>query len=440
MSVNVINKLESAAAGEAKPKVPRSKASAKVALFGIFGIQNLGNECTLQAIVHNARERVFDGQLLAISFSPEDTLRRHNLTALPMSFQDFSNVRPGRIARLLRILFKRIPGELANWTKAIKHLRGTDLVVMTGTGMLTDYSTTAFSFPYHVFRWALAARLAGCRVRFVGVGVGPIYQRMSRQFIRWALKLADYKSFRDEFSKSRIRGVYDSSKDHVFPDLAFSLPQVMFPPRRARGRQKQQIGLGIMDHRDIHLFSGVEQEAEYSAYLDKMCEFVEWLIHHDYQVRILQGDAKHDPRARADLKERLEKRGTRYEKAGIFDEGGSSVEELLEQLAQVDLIVSPRFHNLLLGMMMNIPAISISYDPKSDALLEGMGLGRYRQELFKLDVHLLVQHFIELQGRIQEVKPIIHEKANYYRALLDQQYDLIFGDVDRLAARRAKLQ
>jgi polysaccharide pyruvyl transferase WcaK-like protein len=167
-----------------------------------------------------------------------------------------------------------------------------------------------------------------------------------------------------------------------------------------------------------------------------MCEFVQWLINHDYEVRILQGDAKHDPHARADLKARLEQQGIRYEQAGIFDEGGSSVEELLEQLAQVDMVVSPRFHNLLLGMMMNIPAISISYDPKSDALLEGVGLGRYRQELFQLDVQLLIQHFIELQERIPEVKRMINERASYYRRLLDDQYDLIFGDVEALAVRR----
>src|SRR5215831_11098316 len=265
-----IAQIRSTPSREAQAPERGAKPAAKVAFFGIFGVQNLGNECTLQAIVHNARERLSDGKFCAISFNPDDTLARHHLAASPMSRQNYTRIRPGRLAKIFRILFRRIPGELIDWVNAIKALRGKDLVVMTGTGMLTDYSTTAFGFPYHVFRWSLAARLAGCRVRFVGVGVGPIYQRMSRQFIRWALKLADYKSFRDEFSKSRIRGVYDSSKDHVFPDLAFSLPQVMFPPRRARGRQKQQIGLGIMDHRDIHLFSGVEQEAEYSAYLDKM--------------------------------------------------------------------------------------------------------------------------------------------------------------------------
>ncbi len=428
MSTNVA-KVDSTACGAERQVVPRPKRTAKVAFFGYFGIQNLGNECTLQAIVHNARERLSNGQLCAISFDPGDTLHRHNLAAFPMSYQNFARVRPGRLTKVFRILFRRIPGELMDWAKAVRGLRGMDLVVMTGTGMLTDYSNTAFGNPYRIFRWVLASRLAGCKVRFVGVGVGPIYLRLSRRFFRWALRLADYRSFRDEVSRNRIARVLDSSSDYVFPDLAFSLPKNIFPARRNRGRQKQQIGLGVMDHRDIHLLTTIEQEAAYSAYLDKMCEFVEWLVKHGYQVRILQGDAKHDVAPRNELKLRLEQRGIRYEEAGIFDEGSSSVEELLDQLAQVDMVVSPRFHSLLLGIMMNIPAISVSYDPKNDALLEGVGLGKYRQALFELDVQILIQHFMELQKRIQEVEPIISEKANEYRRLLDQQYDLIFGDV-----------
>lgn len=403
------------------------RPTAKVAFFGTFGIQNLGNECTLQAIVHNARKRLGDGQFCAVSYDPSDTLRRHNLTAFPMSH--FTRVRPVRVVKVFRILFWRIPGELLDWAKAVKGLRGTDLVVMTGTGMLTDYSTTAFGFPYHVLRWALAARLAGCKLRFVSVGVGPIYEPLSRKFIRWALRLADYRSFRDEFSRNRITKFFDSSGDRVFPDLAFSLPKSIFPERQNRGQQKKQIGVGIMDHRDIHLLTPQEQEVAYSAYLEKMCEFIEWLVKHDFQVRILQGDARHDVAPRAKLRSRLEQRGIRYEEAGIFDDDSSSVEELLNQLAHVDVVISPRFHNLLLGMMMNIPAISLSYDPKNDALLDGVGLGRYRQDLFELDVQALIKQLLELQERTQEIRSMIGGKASEYRRLLDQQYDLIFGDV-----------
>lgn len=417
----------------AAPKVEieanfQSKSAAKIAFFGIFGIQNLGNECTLQAIACNARNRLKKSQLIAISFSPEDTLHRHSLPALPMTFRDSSRIRSGRLARVFRVLFKRPPAELMDWAKAIKALRGTDLVVMTGTGMLTDYSTTAFGYPYHVFRWALAARMAGCKVRFVGIGVGPLYQRLSRWFVRWALGAADYRSFRDEFSRHRISSVFDSDKDYVFPDLAFSLPEGIFPAPRGRGG-KQQIGLGIMDHRDVHQSTESGRDTAYSIYLDKMCEFVEWLVSRGYQVRILQGDAKHDVAPRAELKSRLERRGIQYEKSGIFDEGCSSVDELLAQIAQVDMVVSPRFHNLLLGLMMNIPGISISYDPKNDALLEGFGLGKYHQELFSLDVQLLIRHFKELQELSEGFKLKIQEKAHFNRALLEKQYDRIFSNI-----------
>jgi polysaccharide pyruvyl transferase WcaK-like protein len=422
--------VDMATAPSEKRKLDRGRKHApNVVFFGIFGIHNLGNECTLQAIVHNARLRIEDGQFRAISFDPDDTFRRHNLAAFPMSYQDFSKARPGLLTKIGRILFLRLPGELMDWLRAIKAMRGNDLVVMTGTGMLTDYSTTAFGFPYHVFRWALASRIAGCKVRFVGVGVGPIYQSLSRKFISWALKAADYRGFRDEFSRNRIKAVFDSSHDYVFPDLAFSLPDDIFPVRQKRSREKLRIGLGIMDHRDVHLMTHDEQESSYSAYLEKMCEFVEWLVAHGYEVQILQGDAKHDVASRADLKARLKKGGILYEQSGIFDEGSSNVEELLSQLAKADIIVSPRFHNLLLGAMMNIPSISISYDPKSDALLEGLGLGKYRQALFELDVKLLIQHFIELEEKIQEIRPQMSEKVAENRRLLAEQYDIIFGDL-----------
>lgn len=428
MSTNLILR-EAPPQHQATECIRRPVLGKKVAFFGIFGVQNLGNECTLQAILDCARTRLGERNLYAISFNPGDTTERHNLPAYPVSAQDFSHVRQGKLAKVFRILFKRIPGELMDWMRAVKALRGTALIVMTGTGMLTDYSTNALGYPYHVFLWVLAARMAGAKVRFVGVGVGPLYDKLSRLFIRWALALADYRSFRDEFSRKRIASVFDSSRDYVFPDLAFSLPRNIFPACSNGSRGNPQIGLGIMDHRDVHMFTATEQEAAYSAYLDKMCDFVQWLVRHGYEVRILQGDARHDLAPRTHLRAKLEALGIRYEEAGIIDEGSSSVAELLRQLAKVDIVISPRFHNLLLGLMMNIPGISLSYDPKNDMLLEGVGLGKYRQPIFELNVQLLIQQLIELQARTDDVKPLIAERAADYRRMLDVQYDLIFRDV-----------
>ena len=413
------------------PKSKKSIKRSRIAFFGIFGIQNLGNECTLQAILHNARERLPDADIYSITYDFGDTTRRHSVAAVPISQQNLKDdQRPGVFAKFARILLRRIPGELNDWRSAIRTLRGTDLVVMTGTGMLTDYSTTAFGFPYTIFRWSLAARLVGCKVRFVGVGVGPIYSRLSRLFIRCALSLADYRSFRDQFSKDRIaKSCFDSRRDSVFPDLAFSLPETLFPYRFEERSRKVRVGVGVMDHQDVHLSTTDQHRAEYSSYLDKMCEFVTWLVEHGYSVRVLQGDARHDVGTRTELKRRLEQRGVHYEQGGIIDEDTATVEELLVQLKTLDIVVSPRFHNLLLAMMMNIPVVSISYDPKNDYLLEGVGLGKYRQALVDFDIPKLIQQFSDLEANRQRLQPMLRDKADEYRALLEKQYDLIFSNL-----------
>ena len=405
----------------------RTVERCKIAFFGIFGLQNLGNECTLQAILENARKRLPSAEIHAVSFNPEDTIKRHDIPAFAVSNQKFAAVvRRSAIAKVLR-LCKRIPGELNDWLAAIKTLRGTEVLILTGTGMLTDYMTTASGFPYDVFRWSAAGRLAGCKVRFVGVGVGPIYGRLSRWLIRTALTLADYRSFRDQNSKKRIKDIgFNSDNDPVFPDLVFSLPRDLLPHRARPSNRPRRVGLGVMDHRDIHLWDANQHEIQYSSYLDKMCDFVLWLIRHEYQVRILQGDAKHDASTRGELRSRLEKRGIQYDKAGIIDEGSTSVQELTEQIADVDVVVSPRFHNLLLGLMLGIPVVSISYDPKNDSLLDGVGLEKYRQPLYGMSLQKLIDQFVDIAERGWELKPRIDKSVAEYRVVLESQYDILF--------------
>lgn len=438
--MNTTVEPQAASAAKIDPVPAFAIGKLRIVFFGIFGIQNLGNECTLQSILQNVGRFLPSADISAISFDPADTERQHNVPAFAMSQQSFAGVVRrgglwGKIAKAGRVV-RRVPGEIRDWVHAVKVLHGAELVVMTGTGMLTDYMTTAAGFPYDVFRWSAAARLAGCKVRFVGVGVGPIYGRVSRWLITNALSFADYRSFRDENSRKRIRANgFDSDKDRVFPDLVFSLAPENLPRRTLSKSGARRVGLGVMMHHDIHLWTSEENQAVYSSYLDKMCDFVVWLVERKYSIRILQGDAKHDARTRAELRARLEKRGISYDQAGIIDEGSSSVEELISQIAQVDIVVSPRFHNLLLGLMLNIPGISISYDPKNDCLLEGVGLGQYRQDLAKLDLEKLIEQFTSLEARLDEVEPIVQRKAEEYRGLLDKQYELIFGEFKRSTQR-----
>ncbi len=431
-----LNKNSSCVTASEPPRaaaaVPRSTAAPKIALFGIFGVQNIGNECTLQAMLYNIRERLPRADVYTICYAPDDASRRHQLPAIAVDSRDRAAAPRKRSlpAKVLRKLVYGIPGQAADWFRSYKALQGTDVLVMTGTGMLTDYSTNCFGFPYDVVKWAVAARMAGTKVRFVGIGVGPIYERLSRAFIKHALGIADYRSFRDQYSRKKLQDMgMNTATDCVFPDLAFSLPQALFSANGNQRRERRVIGVGVMNFVDSHSTTPAEAKKDYERYLTKMSQVVRTLVENGYGVRILQGDMKHDTHVRHDLRRRLESAGMPYALHGIVDEDVRGVEELVEQLATVDVVVSPRFHNLILGILLGKPVVSLSYDPKHDVLLEAFGLGKYRHDIGDFDVNLLIEQLLEIDARSDEITPHLRQKTAECRELLAQQYQIILGDL-----------
>ena len=63
----------------------------RITLFGNFGTQNLGNECTLEAITHNVHRYVPDAELHCICTEPHDTSRRYQIPAFAMSSRSRSH-------------------------------------------------------------------------------------------------------------------------------------------------------------------------------------------------------------------------------------------------------------------------------------------------------------------------------------------------------------
>jgi len=91
----------------------------KICFWGLFGQQNLGNECTLQAIRYNVQRYLPDAELTCICTIPEDTSARHDIPAFPIAERyrkaSDSETRP-RQGNILMTLFSkiliRIPKEL----------------------------------------------------------------------------------------------------------------------------------------------------------------------------------------------------------------------------------------------------------------------------------------------------------------------------------------
>jgi polysaccharide pyruvyl transferase WcaK-like protein len=448
----------------------------RITFFGNFGTQNLGNECTLQAIIHNTLKRLPDAKVQCLSTVPEDTAARHNIAAFPStaawpdwvtaclkryrsrraksqplagSLRSRSRGQPrpageksskradsleagseskARLAKWLRIMFIQMPKELLHWAKGPWMMKGSDVLIVPGTGLVSDYLTGPFGWTYDIFKWSIIARICRVKVLFVGIGVGPICHPLSKWFTRAAFRLADYRSYRDSASKEYMRGIgFRSNGDRVCPDLAFGLPSSMFPQRPLGIDQKPVIGVGLKDYYGPRGVGDRPDANAYHGYLKTIAGFIAWLRTHGYPVRVLIGDILYDTNVKRDFINLVNARGMGQAYGGVVSEPVMTVEQLLLQLAATDIVISPRFHNLVLALMLNKPVIALSDHQKLDSLMAGLGFEEYCVPLRNLDVDTLVKQLTKLERNAGKLKPCIKQKVEEYREALDQEYSEIFA-------------
>ena len=112
-----------------------TSAPKQIAFWGNFGTRNLGNECTLGAALYNARARRPDASFVCFCTEPVDAQFRHGLPCFPLNT---ARRPPGPKPPFLKRLLRRLRAEFNGWRDTFRHTRATELLVMTGTGMLTD--------------------------------------------------------------------------------------------------------------------------------------------------------------------------------------------------------------------------------------------------------------------------------------------------------------
>jgi polysaccharide pyruvyl transferase WcaK-like protein len=304
------------------------------------------------------------------------------------------------------------------------------MLLVPGTGFLTDAYTGPSGWPYEIFKWSLIARLCRCKLFYVSVGAGPIYHRLSRWLIKSALSLAHFRSYRDDSTRKYLEGIgFPTRNDRVYPDLAFNLPEALLVRGNHRTGQRTVVGVGLMTYAG-EMNGGKPSQDVYQEYLQKLSTFVKWLLAHDYDVRLLIGDVVYDKPVKRDFKDLLREHEVLQGGAGgrIIDEPIASVEQLLSQLAATDVVVATRFHNLLLALLLNKPVISLAFHHKCVSLMSDVGLSQYCHDLHHLDVEKLIGQFRDLVKNQEALAPLIQEKAERFRRSLDEQYAIIFQD------------
>ena len=404
------------------------KRRKRIAFFGHFDSSNFGNESTLQAILYHLRCFHPDAEVTCISTGHEATVATHQIEAIPVA-ETFAKWRfRNPFLRAVRRVCIGIPRELYSWPKYLMRLRRIDMLIIPGTGLLTDaYGLLGFG-PYNMFKWSLIAKICRCKLLFVSVGAGPIYGILGRCFVRSSLSLADFRSYRDKSTVQYLEGIgFRSDNDRIYPDLAFSLPEAAIPNRDTKKNRRCVVGLGLMEYGGM--YSVLKPSSEnYLAYLENLVTVVNWLLAHEYDVRLLCGDLG-DMHAKQQFSELLRERLSVRDEGRIVDEPVFTVEGLLSQIVATDIVVATRFHNVLLALLCNKPVISISFHHKCASLMNAMELSGYCLDINELKADRVIEKICDLEANADKLKRLIRQKVTEFRKALDEQYSVIFNDM-----------
>jgi polysaccharide pyruvyl transferase WcaK-like protein len=409
-----------------------------IGLLGPWGYGNLGDAAIQQAMLQHLKRYFPEAKIYGFSLNPQDTLKRHGLQSFPLGKMPGNSdsllawlpdrIRYKRWIRVLERVIYRLPLAIVLLIRAFNYLKNFDLLIISGGGQLDDYWGGAWQHPYTLLKWGIVAKIRQTKFMFVSVGAGPLNAGLSRWFIKNALGLTNYRSFRDESSKKFIKekvGFYRD--DPVYPDLAYSLVVTNGEEAGQEKTSRPIVGINPMAYFDPRVWPEKDSTV-YQAYLTKLALFVAWLVKKQYAVLFFPGNTSHDQWAIKDLQDMISQMGVTYAPGQLIEPSITTVDELMVQLSRTNMVVATRLHSLLLATIVNKPVLALSYHEKIDMLMQDTGQAKYCLPIGDFEVESLIERFIELEANCTTIKSQLAQKTQEYRAALDQQYEYIFNN------------
>lgn len=418
--------------------------------------------------MHNIRCRWPHATLIGLSLNPYDTEQRHGIRSYairrdsklppPPRFQP--PVSPGASlvspaaslsppaspkARLKRLFSRcqiillvlraintaaiRIPKailqELLFLAESLRIVRSLDMLIMCGGGQLVDWGGP-WTFPYTILKWTLLAKLSGIPCYYLNVGAGPLGDLLSRWFVKFALLLTDYASFRDKNSRALVQDIGFQRTADVFPDNVYSLEISSFNISQTRPGGRPLVGFTPMTYRDPRVCFWDKDQTAYDRYIGQLALFASSLARDHYRLRLFSTEIWFDSPAIDDVQRALLSDARITDPSSIARDQIQDATTLFSQMSSMDYVVTSRFHGVIFAHLMNIPVLAISPHSKVATLMNDAGLSAYCVDIRTFDLDLLINTFSQLVQNQDDIKRQMAKTAASYKAKLLHQFDYLF--------------
>ncbi|MCK0118402.1 polysaccharide pyruvyl transferase family protein [Isoptericola sp. S6320L] len=358
---------EGTTAGRGTPSADRRR---RVGLLGQFGIGNLGNEASLDAML-----TVLAGSAdLTILTEEPDAV--HAARGLPaVSLTDPGAPRGG---------WRGVVGKGRDLRWARHQVGEVDAVVVPGTGLLEGSAVRATAVPLTVFWYALCARLRRRPFHVLSVGVDTGGSWLTRQLFAAVVRSATIVTVRDGGSAACVQEL-TRRRPPVVPDLVLADDPAAAP---SAGSGPPCVAIGVID---THGTGTVEASWDRDAYLRRMGELIGRVLAAGAEVRVVGGAGLDDAMAAEVVAQAADPRAVLAP--------ARSMQALDGVLSACDVVVASRYHNLVAGLRLGVPLVSIGYAEKQRWLLTDLGAADRAHDVADFDPETVADQVVDLLGR-----------------------------------------
>jgi polysaccharide pyruvyl transferase WcaK-like protein len=412
----------------------------KIAFISPCGFGNLGDAAIQDAFLDNVRERLGgDVEFLGITQNPPDTVMRHHVRAAPMDIEAFracaKKTEPavgsdvggdstGGRRRMPGIVrgAKRVAKEVLHWRLALREMRGTTALFVSGGGQLDDHWGGAWRAPYALWKWTLAARLRGARIVVLSVGAGTTDSMLTQFFLRTTLSRASYASFRDSRTAAQVDALRLSSSTIVVPDLAFSYDGSAPTPRPLASAERPTVALSPIAFLDPASWPAKDRRA-YAAYVEQVVTLGRRLLEGGWNVILCTSDSP-DIKTADEVYARVLSHSESRLEGRLVRADTPHLGAFLESLRVADVVIASRLHGVILAHLVGTPTIALSYDWKVDEHMRVMELERYRFPIGSFDANAVTRTAEAMLAEKEALSEAIAARCNAFAVEVLQQYDV----------------
>ena len=439
----------------------------RIALLTPYNGGNLGDAVIQDALIANLRLRLSGAQFSGISLNCDNFVERHGVGAFALcaTNRPFYGMSQGSVTAptglgydlttgpsckghdgsWVRRALKKLPGvwkllrrvrawlsgarsEVRHWLDGYRFLRTQDLLIVSGGGQLDEEWGGAWGHPFALFKWAVLARIARIPYVIVSVGAQRATSAACRLFLSAALRMARYRSYRDNNSRKIAAGMLRcATADPIVPDLAFSMPTSELPRpagMRSMAQDRPVVAISPIAYAKAQSWPH-QHRAIYERYVHQMRRVISELLERRYNLVIVCSSIGDDDGVIPELLEGLQDESKKKFFGQISIPRITTWKDFAASLMDVNFLIASRLHSTILGFLTHTPVVAISFDPKVDWVMEDLGQTDYLLQIRTFTA----EDVIEVLERIQLRRHLVVEQIASYQhrisSICKRQYDAL---------------